>query len=165
MLVRSVVGGALAAFTCLTQHRDYVRCAVPLPYWPETSVHFPFHPTQSGCRPGPYLSQEAPQLARVEQLRQAVRRVQRTFLVVNGIPFVVGAVVFPFSKLPTLRVFGQFTLGMAWGIAQCGLFVAMAWLHETRSVRLCDPVEQSLLDGLPQSERSGASPADGAVKR
>ncbi|MEU0403847.1 hypothetical protein ABZ318_27160 [Streptomyces sp. NPDC006197] len=111
------------------------------------------------------MSQDAPQRARVEHLRQAVHRSQLVFLVVNGVPFAVGVVLFPFSSLPGLPLFGQFTLGVVWGIAQCGLFVATAWWYERRSGRLCDPVEQALVEGVRQAEASGASPLDGAVKR
>ena len=43
-----------------------------------------------------------------------------------------------------VSVHGHLTLGLVWGILQCGLFVASAWWYETQSTRSGDPLEESL---------------------
>ncbi|MEU0212468.1 hypothetical protein [Streptomyces canus] len=48
---------------------------------------------------------------------------------------------------------------MAWGILQCGPFVATAWLYENRSTRSSDPIEQSLI-GVLRTQMPDAAPAD-----
>jgi hypothetical protein len=57
-------------------------------------------------------------------------------------------------------VFGHITLGLVWGILQCGLFVVTVWMYETRSTRLCAPVERPPASGMPQTETSVASPVN-----
>lgn len=127
-------------------------------------MHSHFPPTPPGRPPTQHLSFDAlqRQLQRSESLREAVHRAQRSFLVVNAVPLAAGIVLSSFTDIPAEPVYGQLTLGVVWGILQLGLFVATAWLHETRSTRLCDPIEQSLTSGMPQAETSGASPVNGS---
>ncbi|MGW4565265.1 hypothetical protein ACWEN3_23510 [Streptomyces sp. NPDC004561] len=89
-----------------------------------------------------------------------MHRAQRAFLVVNAVPLAVTIGLFNFTHMPAVHLYGRLTLGVAWSILQCGLFVATAWRHETRSERLCDPIEQSLASGMPQAGMSGASPVN-----
>ncbi len=80
-------------------------------------------------------------------LRRAVHRTQSVFLAVNAVPFAAGLLLFPFTAVASVRVAGNLTLCMAWGIAQCGLFAASAWWYENRSAHICDPPED-----LPASD-------------
>ncbi|MEU9171569.1 hypothetical protein AB0D34_27845 [Streptomyces sp. NPDC048420] len=86
---------------------------------------------------------------------------QRAFLVVNAVPFAVGSVLSCFTDVPAVPVHGNFTLGMAWGLVQCGLFVATAWLYENRSTRSSDPIEQSLT-GMLHTQTPDAATANRA---
>ncbi|MCX4515128.1 hypothetical protein OHA27_33375 [Streptomyces sp. NBC_01619] len=119
-----------------------------------------FTPAPPGRPPTPHLSLDALQLQRSDSLREATHRAQRSFLVANAVPLAAGIALSSFTDIPAVPVYGQLTLGLVWGILQCGLFVATAWLYETRSTRLCDPVEQSLASGMPLAETSGASPVN-----
>ncbi|MFE7093609.1 hypothetical protein [Streptomyces erythrochromogenes] len=74
---------------------------------------------------------------------------QRTFLAANGVPLATGIGLSCFTDVPAAPVHGQFTLGMVWGLVQCGLLVATAWWYETRSARACDPHENSQLSRRP----------------
>ncbi|MFF3610000.1 hypothetical protein [Streptomyces sp. NPDC002463] len=89
-----------------------------------------------------------------------MHRTQRRFLVVNAVPLATGIVLFPFTGLPSARVYGQLTMGVLWGVLQGGLFVASTWWHERQSTRLCDPIERSLTSALPQAGTSDASSVD-----
>ncbi|GAA5215817.1 hypothetical protein GCM10023323_66360 [Streptomyces thinghirensis] len=95
-------------------------------------------------------------------LRHAVHRVQRVFLAVNAVPLAAGLLLFPFTTAASVRVAGNLTLCMVWGIAQCGLFAASAWWYENRSARMCDPLED-----LPASDapRAGTAWTPGAFDR
>ncbi|MET7655544.1 MULTISPECIES: hypothetical protein [unclassified Streptomyces] len=98
----------------------------------------------------------------MDSLRESAHRAQRAFLVVNAVPFTVGTVLSCFTGVPAVPVYGEFTLGMVWGIAQCGLFVATAWLYESRSTRSSDPIEQSLTSCPVHTEASGAAAVNGS---
>ena len=80
----------------------------------------------------------------LNRLRETAHRAQRNFLVVNGIPFAVGITLSCFTDVPAVEVYGKLTLGLVWGVLQCALFVATAWLYEMRSTRSADPLEQTL---------------------
>ncbi|MEH0420803.1 DUF485 domain-containing protein [Streptomyces sp. B21-083] len=101
----------------------------------------------------------------MNNLRDATHREQRAFLVLNAVPFAVGIVLSCFTDVPGAAVYGEFTLGMVWGILQCALFVATAWLYDMRSTRSSDPIEQSLTSDVPYAEMSGAVTADGFGRR
>ncbi|MES5823734.1 hypothetical protein [Streptomyces sp. RG80] len=62
----------------------------------------------------------------------------------NGIPFAVGITLSCFTDVPAVEVYGKLTLGLVWGVLQCALFVATAWLYEMRSTRSADRLEQTL---------------------
>jgi hypothetical protein len=94
-------------------------------------VHPPFVSTVHGGQP--------PSPA----LRQAIHRVQCVFLAVNAAPLAAGLLLFPFSTVASVRVTGDLTLCMVWGIAHCGLFAGSAWWYENRSARVCDPLEDA----------------------
>ncbi|MFJ8107937.1 hypothetical protein [Streptomyces sp. NPDC096132] len=79
-----------------------------------------------------------------------MRRVQRTLLLVNVVPLVVGSLLSSFTDIPAIFLYRRLTLGMVWGLLQICLFVITAWLFELRSQRLCDPVEVSLNSELSQ---------------
>ncbi|MFV6025841.1 hypothetical protein [Streptomyces sp. NPDC056264] len=81
--------------------------------------------------------------------REHAQRSQRDFLTANGVPLAVGVYLSTFTDVPATSVYGQFTLGLLWGLLQCGLLVATAWRYETRSARECDPYEDSLLSLHP----------------
>lgn len=104
---------------------------------------------------------DAVQLRHIGSLREATQRAQRAFLVVNAVPFVGGIALSSFTDVPALRVRGELTLGVIWGILQCGLFVVTAWLYESRSARSCDPLERSLTSGEFQAGTPGAARATG----
>ncbi|MFD0440950.1 hypothetical protein [Streptomyces chartreusis] len=93
----------------------------------------------------------------MESLRETDHRAQRSFLVVNGVPFAIGAVLSCFTDVPGVAVHGDLTLGLIWGILQCALFVASAWWFEVRSTRTSDPIERSLASDAPRT--GGAQPA------
>ncbi|MGA6222087.1 hypothetical protein ACPESV_17375 [Streptomyces umbrinus] len=122
--------------------------------------HFP--PTPPGRPPAPHLTADAWQLQRLDSLRESAHRAQRAFLLVNAVPFAIGSVLSCFTDVPAVSVHGELTLGMVWGILQCGLFVATAWLYESRSTRSSDPIEQSLTSGVLHTEASGAAPVNGS---
>jgi hypothetical protein len=103
----------------------------------EVSVHPHFSPA-------PPPSGEALRHQLAEALSTTTRRSQRAFVVVNGGPFLAGITLSCFTDVPTVSVHGHLTLGLVWGILQCGLFVASAWWYETRSRRSGDPLEESL---------------------
>ncbi|MCZ0985964.1 DUF485 domain-containing protein [Streptomyces diastatochromogenes] len=95
----------------------------------------------------------------MDRLRETAHSAQRTFLVVNAVPFSVGIALSCFTDVPAATVSGNLTLGMVWGILQCALFVASAWLYEMRSTRSSDPVELSLESDAPHTDASGAAAA------
>jgi hypothetical protein len=96
----------------------------------------------------------------MNSLRETTHSAQRTFLVVNAVPLIVGVVLSCFTDIPAVPVYGQLTLGLVWGILQCGLFITTAWAYENRSTRSCDPIEQSLtVDGF-QANTSDAVPVN-----
>ncbi|MGQ4387644.1 hypothetical protein [Streptomyces sp. SAS_270] len=87
---------------------------------------------------------DAAQLRGIAALRESVHRAQRAFLVVNGVPFIIGSALSCFTDVPAVQVSGKLTLGIVWGILQCALFVATAWWFENRSTRSSDSLEQAL---------------------
>jgi sulfite exporter TauE/SafE len=97
--------------------------------------HFPPAPPPSG---------EALRHQLAEALGETTHRAQRAFVVVNAVPFMTGIMLSCFTDVPAVSVHGHLTLGLVWGILQCGLFVASAWWYETRSTRSGDPLEESL---------------------
>lgn len=114
-----------------------------------------FPPTPPSRPPAPRHSLDV-HAQHSESLREAVHRAQRSFFVVNAVPLAAGIVLGSFTGLPSVLVYGQLTLGVMWGILQCGLFVATAWRLEGQSTRLCDPIEQSLASGISQADTGGA---------
>jgi cation/acetate symporter len=48
-----------------------------------------------------------------------------------------------------VQVYGKLTPGLMWGVLQCALFIATAWLYEIRSARSTDPLEQALTSDAP----------------
>ncbi|MFE7581451.1 hypothetical protein ACFU5Y_07790 [Streptomyces gardneri] len=109
------------------------------PYLPSTS------PDE---QPPPWSAAEAQHR---DPLRRAVRRVQRTFLAVNAPPLAVAVLLFPSTGIPSVRVAGHLTIGLAWGILQCGLLVASAYWYERTFARTCDPLVTSLTYDTPGS--------------
>ncbi|MFG2730319.1 DUF485 domain-containing protein [Streptomyces canus] len=107
-------------------------------------MHPRFTPAPPNRPPAPPPSYDALRKQRAEALRAATHRAQRSFLVVNAIPFVTGIVLSCFTDVPAASVHGHLTLGLVWGVLQCVLFVASAWRYETRSTRSGDPIEESL---------------------
>lgn len=89
-------------------------------------------------------SGEALRHQRTENLSDTTHRAQRAFVVVNAVPFMTGILLSCFTDVPAVSVHGHLTLGLVWGILQCGLLVASTWLYETRSTRSGDPLEESL---------------------
>ncbi|MFE4758188.1 DUF485 domain-containing protein [Streptomyces mirabilis] len=80
---------------------------------------------------------------RSADLVKAVHRAERGFVIVNGVPFVLG-VAAAFTSIFSTRVYGQFTMGLLWGFGECVLFVATALWYESRCTRSCDPIAQSI---------------------
>ncbi|GAB3009160.1 hypothetical protein GCM10023080_089170 [Streptomyces pseudoechinosporeus] len=107
-------------------------------------MHPHFSPTPPGRPPAPTPSADALQRQRAEALSETTHRAQRAFVVVNAVPFTTGIALSCFTDVPAVSVHGPLTLGLVWGVLQCGLFVASAWLYETRSTRSGDPLEESL---------------------
>ena len=116
-------------------------------------------PTPFGGPPAARPPLAATQRQRLDGLRESAHRAQRAFLVVNAVPFALGSVLSCFTDVPAVPVHGNFTLGMAWGILQCGLFVVTAWLYEIRSTRSSDPIEHSVTGVLP-AQMPDAAPAN-----
>lgn len=116
-------------------------------------MHPQFPTSPPGRAPTPEPSGDA--LRGSASLRDAVHRAQRSFLVVNAVPLVGGIFLSSFTDIPGEPIYGRLTLGIIWGILQCFLFVATAWVYENRSSRWCDPIEQSLNSIIPDGERSG----------
>jgi hypothetical protein len=114
-----------------------VRGAIIHPHRPEVSVHPQFTPASP-------LSGEALRHQRTEDLSDTTHRAQRAFVVVNAVPFTTGILLSCFTDVPAVSVYGHLTLGLVWGILQCGLFVASAWWYETQATRSGDPLEESL---------------------
>ncbi|MFE5483841.1 hypothetical protein [Streptomyces sp. NPDC056527] len=129
--------------------------AVPLIAAPEPVPHAPSQPGGSVSPqpppPTPGSPLDARQLQQSARLREHVHRAQRGFLVANGVPLAAGISLSSFTDVPAVPVFGQLTVGLLWGLLQCGLLVATAWRYETRSARTCDPLEESLTSGLPDA--------------
>ncbi|MFF3380476.1 hypothetical protein ACFYXF_46950 [Streptomyces sp. NPDC002680] len=94
--------------------------------------------------PAPPPSGEALQHHLAKALSETTHRSQRAFVVVNAVPFMTGIVLSCFTDVPAVSVHGQLTLGLVWGILQCGLFVASAWWYERQSTRSDDLFEESL---------------------
>jgi hypothetical protein len=84
------------------------------------------------------------------------------FLTVNAVPLAAGLLLFPFTTAASVRVTGDLTLCMVWGIAQCGLFAGSAWWYENRSACVCDPLEDAPASDVPQA---GAAWPSGAIDR
>lgn len=125
--------------------------------------HFP--PNPPGNPPAPLPTHNAGRSQRVSQLRETAHRAQRDFLVVNGVPFAVGITLSCFTDVPSVQVYGKLTLGLVWGVLQCALFIATAWLYERRSTRSADPLEQALTSAVPPaavSDVSGAASVNGS---
>lgn len=125
-------------------------------------MHSHFPPTPPGRQPAPRPTYDAARLQRMDSLRESAHRAQRAFLVVNAVPFAVGITLSCFSDVPAVPVYGKLNLGLVWGILQCALFVATAWLYESRSTRSSDPIEQSLTSGMLHTEISGAASVNGS---
>ncbi|MFI8997387.1 hypothetical protein [Streptomyces sp. NPDC053542] len=89
-----------------------------------------------------------------------MHRAQRVFLAVNAVPLAVGIVLSCAAELAAVPVYGQLTLGLAWGILQLGVFAGSVWWYESQATRVCDPLERSLASGAPVTGASGVSPAD-----
>ncbi|WP_262706365.1 MULTISPECIES: hypothetical protein [Streptomyces] len=53
-----------------------------------------------------------------------MRRAQRAFVAANAVPLVVGIALSLLTAVPAVHVYGHVTLGLVWGILQCGLFVS-----------------------------------------
>lgn len=77
-------------------------------------------------------------------------------------PFTIGSLLSCFTDVPAVPVHGELTLGMVWGLLQCPLFVATAWLYEHRSRRSSDPIERSLTSRVLHTEMSDAAPVNGS---
>ncbi|MGW3667193.1 DUF485 domain-containing protein [Streptomyces sp. NPDC005141] len=122
------------------------RCALGRypPSMPGDSVHSHFPPNPPGRAPASLQTHNAGRSQHVNRLRETSHRAQREFLVVNGAPFAVGITLSCFTDVPAVQVYGELTLGLVWGVLQCALFIATAWLYEMRSTRSADPLEQSL---------------------
>ncbi|MEU2234706.1 hypothetical protein [Streptomyces vietnamensis] len=95
-----------------------------------------------------------------ENLRNVIRSTQRSFFLVNAVPFGISTLG-SFTDIPGVSLHGRFTLGILFAILQVVLFIGTAWWYETCATRLCDPVENSLRLGMDQSETPVASPAHG----
>ncbi|MFI8537562.1 DUF485 domain-containing protein [Streptomyces aquilus] len=93
----------------------------------------------------------------MNRLRETAHRAQRAFLFVNGIPFAVGITLSCFTDVPGVQVYGELTLGLVWGVLQCALFIATAWLYEMRSTRSADPLEQALTSDVFHTDVSDVS--------
>ncbi|ROQ35871.1 hypothetical protein EDD98_4950 [Streptomyces sp. PanSC19] len=111
-----------------------------------------YTPAPSGRPPTPRLSADALRQERLSELREATHRGDRAFLALNAVPLAVGTVLSSFTDVPSVPVYGKLTLGVVWGFLQGTLLVVTAWLHEDRSARLRDPLEQSLTSCLPPVE-------------
>ncbi|WP_405729007.1 hypothetical protein OG885_09525 [Streptomyces sp. NBC_00028] len=102
-------------------------------------------------------ARDAAQVQLLDSLREVTHRAQRAFLVVNAVPFTVGIVLSCFTDVPAVAMYGKFTLGMAWGVAQCALFIATAWIYDVRSTRSSDLIEQALTSDALPGEVPGAA--------
>lgn len=121
-------------------------------------AHSPLTPP--GRPPAPHHTAE---LHRIDRLRETTHRAQRAFLLANAVPFAVGIVLSRFTDVPATAVYGDLTLGIVWGLAQCALFVATAWQYEARSTQSSDPIERSLTsDVLPTEKPSGTERFNGS---
>ncbi|NEB04208.1 DUF485 domain-containing protein [Streptomyces sp. SID13726] len=98
----------------------------------------------------------------MNRLRETAHRAQRDFVVVNGIPFAVGITLSCFTDVPAVQVYGELTLGLVWGVLQCALFIATAWLYELRSTRSADPLEQALTTDVRHTDISDGASVDGS---
>ncbi|MGW6962384.1 hypothetical protein [Streptomyces chartreusis] len=97
----------------------------------------------------------------MDSLRETVGRAQRSFVVVNAVPFTIGIVLSCFTDVPAVTVHEELTLGLVWGILQGALFVITAWLYERRSTRLSDSIEHTLTSEMLRTPMSGAVPVNG----
>lgn len=120
-------------------------------------MHSPLFSPPPGAQPRPYSSHDAAQTQRYDALRRAARRAQYGFLAVNVPPLTVGILVLPSTEIASVHVVGHLTVGLAWGILQCGLFVAGAWWYERTCTRVCDPLMQSLISSAPGARATGAT--------
>ncbi|MEU6226697.1 DUF485 domain-containing protein [Streptomyces sp. NPDC047042] len=98
----------------------------------------------------------------VNRLRETAHRTQRDFLVVNGIPFTLGITLSCFTDVPAVRVYGELTMGLVWGVLQCALFIATAWLYESRSTRSADPLEEALTADVRHTDTPDGASVDGS---
>ncbi|WP_344317488.1 hypothetical protein [Streptomyces javensis] len=120
---------------------------------PVFSSPSPDHP------PAPDPSLDALRLQHGESLRGTTRRARRALVAANAVPLVVGIALSLLTAVPAVHVYGHITLGLVWGILQCGLFVATVWVYETRCTA-CDPVERPRTSDVPQAGAPGAPPVD-----
>ncbi|MEU3855136.1 DUF485 domain-containing protein [Streptomyces sp. NPDC029554] len=117
-------------------------------------MHPPFTFNPFGEPPAshnPHIATETMQ--GIEALRQAIHRAQRVFLLVNTLPFTVTTFLFPYTEIASVRVAGQLTLCMLWGVLQCCLFVASTLWYEKQATRVCDPLEQALNSDMPRAAK------------
>ncbi|MCT7352820.1 hypothetical protein N4P33_11655 [Streptomyces sp. 15-116A] len=103
--------------------------------------------------PVPSAPDRPPVPGRGDDPDDAVRHVQRAFLVVNGVPLVIGVVLSCSTAVSGVEVYGRLTLGVVWSVLQLGVFLVSAWWHENRSARLCEGIER------PSAQTAGGSPA------
>lgn len=120
-------------------------------------MHSHVPPTPSDRPPIPLRTHTAGRTQHISRLRETAHRAQRDFLVVNGIPFTVGITLSCFTDVPAVQVYGKLTLGLVWGVLQCVLFIATAWLYEMRSTRSADPLERALTSDVLPTDASGVS--------
>jgi hypothetical protein len=125
-------------------------------------VHSRFSPNPPGRPSAPLPSHHDGPSRHLNSLRETTHRVQRGFLVVNGIPFAVGITLSCFTDVPAVQVYGKLTLGLMWGVLQCALFIATAWLYEMRSARSVDPLEQALPSDAAPTGVSGVASVNGS---
>ncbi|MEV5850432.1 hypothetical protein AB0M32_51620 [Streptomyces sp. NPDC051985] len=125
-------------------------------------MHPDYPSTPPSRPPTPHPTRDAAQSRAIETLRETDHRAQRAFLVVNGVPFAIGAVLSCFTDVPGVAVHGKLTLGLVWGTLQCALFVASAWWLEVRSTRTSDPVERSLASDALRTGGAQPAPVNGS---
>lgn len=125
-------------------------------------MHSLFSPNPPGRPSAPLPPHHDGPSHHLNRLRETAHRLQRDFLVVNGIPFAVGITLSCFTDVPAVQVHGKLTLGLMWGVLQCALFIASAWLYEIRSARSTDPLEQALTSDAPPTDVSDVTSANGS---
>lgn len=85
-------------------------------------------------------------------LRESTHRLQRSFILINAVPFTIGVMTSSFlPDVATTHVSRNLTVGVLWGFLQIVLFSVTAWWYASSSARLSDPAEHSSASAVPHA--------------